>query len=172
MAETDFAACRATADTIINKTWDNSLTFDRVLTLALEYNRVCFTLERVENAFLILMVAFEALFKRDETENGSKASWRIGRLLGQNKKECQEVKQAFFDDTVFAYSKIRNKIAHGNPSLNLSDVEAHYPGLHGYLRQAIIALLAWRPGTIDATKNYYDEVDRQVEARFRMLPPT
>jgi hypothetical protein len=57
-----------------------------VLSLAIEYHRVCFTLEHVEHAFLILMVAFEALFKKDETEKASKAAGRIGRLLGKSKK--------------------------------------------------------------------------------------
>ena len=54
----DFAACRTTGDILRSKTWGNN-TFDNVVGLAKEYHRVALTLERVDHAFLILMVAYE-----------------------------------------------------------------------------------------------------------------
>ena len=61
---------------------DDNATSDKVLRLAMEYHRLSFTLERVEHAFLILMVAFEAMFKKEGRSNASRAAQRIGRLLG------------------------------------------------------------------------------------------
>jgi hypothetical protein len=172
LRQEDFASCQGTIETLINKIWNNHLTFDSVLSLAMEYDRVCFTLEHVEHAFLIQMVAFEALFKKNANKNGSKAAKRIGRLLGTSKKECQEIQRAFFDDPVYAYFKIRNQIAHGDPSLNISDVQAHYPGLRNIVKRAVIELLALPPGAVDHVKNYYDEITRLVDGRFKTLPDT
>jgi hypothetical protein len=170
LRQAEFAPCQATIDSLVSKTWNNQLTFDSVLSLAMEYDRVCFTLEHVEHAFLILMTAFEALFKKDATEKASKAAVRIGRLLGKSKRGCKDIQGAFFDDPR-AYSKIRNQVAHGDPGLNVSNVQALYPGLHGYVKQAMIELLAMPAGTLDTTKNYYDEITRLVDARFNSLPP-
>jgi hypothetical protein len=40
------------------------------------------------------------------------------------------------------------------------------------VKQAIIELLALSAGTVDDTKNYYDEISRLVDGRFHGLPPT
>ena len=94
----------------------------------------------------------------------------VGRTL--TKKECQGIQRAFCDDPTNAYCKIRNQIAHGDPNLKISDVQVHYAGLHGHVKQAIIELLALSAGTVDDTKNYYDEISRLVDGRFHGLPPT
>jgi hypothetical protein len=164
----DFAACRATGDTLRSKAWGGT-TFDKVVGLAKEYHRLSFTLEKVEHAFLILMVAYEAMFLRDGTENASKPAQRIGRLLGATKKDCQGIQRDFNDDPD-SFSKIRNQIAHGDPNLNLATVASKYPSLCRHLTAAIVRLLALPPGSLDDTKDYYDEITRLTESRFFSLP--
>ena len=48
----------------------------------MEYHRLAFTLERVEHAFLILMVAFEAMFKKKDEDNASRAARESGGCWG------------------------------------------------------------------------------------------
>jgi hypothetical protein len=164
----DFNACRRTIDVLMRKTWGNT-TFDRVLYLAMEYHRLSFTLERVEHAFLIRMVAYEAIFKK-ENENASKPAQRIGRLLGAaTKKDCKAIQREFNDDPD-SFSKIRNQIAHGDPNLNLATVASKYPSLYRHVTAAIVTLLNLPPGSLDGTKDYYDEISRLTESRFLGLP--
>lgn len=166
----DFAACRATADILRSKAW-SSTTFDKVVSMAKEYHRLAFTLEKVEHAFLILMVAYEAMFKRDGTENSSKPAQRIARLLGAaTKKDCQAIQREFNDDPE-SFAKIRNQIAHGDPNLNSGTVASKYPSLHGHVTATITRLLNLPPGTLDESKDYYDEIIRITDARFHALPP-
>jgi len=168
---TDFAACRTTIDTLRNKVWGTT-TLDSVLSLATEYHRLSFTLERVEHAFLILMVAFEAMFKRDHKENACKAAQRIGRLLGATtKNDCMAIQKEFNDDPD-SFSKVRNQIAHGDPNLNLTSVTSKYPRLYFHVTQAIVKLLSLPSGTIDDTKDYYDEINSLAENRFHSLSKT
>jgi hypothetical protein len=130
----DFAACQRTITTLLGKTWSDTVTFDKVLGLALEYHRLSFTLEQVAHAFLILMVAFEALFKKDD--NVSKAAKWIGRAVSGTKKGCKDIQKAFNTDPV-SFRTIRNQIAHGDTSLNVATVRANYPDLYRYLTAAI-----------------------------------
>lgn len=164
-----FDACRNTIDVLMRKTW-GSATFDKVLLLAMEYHRLSFTLERVEHAFLILMVAFEAMFKKETEDNASKAAQRIARLLGATKRGCQGIQKEFNDDPVDSFCKIRNRIAHGDPNLNLATVESKYPSLYRHVTAAIVALLNLPPGSLDDKKDYYDEISRLTERRFLGLP--
>jgi hypothetical protein len=164
-----FDACRNTIDVLMRKTW-GSATFDKVLLLAMEYHRLSFTLERVEHAFLILMVAFEAMFKRETEDNASKAAQRIARLLGATKRGCQGIQKEFNDDPVDSFCKIRNRIAHGDPNLNLATVESKYPSLYRHVTAAIVALLNFPSGSLDDTKGYYDEISRLTQSRFLGLP--
>jgi hypothetical protein len=165
----DFAACRTTGDILRSKTWGNN-TFDNVVGLAKEYHRVALTLERVDHAFLILMVAIEAMFKKKDEDNASRAAQRIGRLLGATKAECMSIHKEFFDNKGDWFSKIRNDIAHGDTSLSLTTVAGKYPSLFRHLTTAIITLLNLPSGSIDDTKDYYDEISRLTEARFFGLP--
>lgn len=168
----DFDAVRATADLLMRKVWNDKTTFDKVVRLAMEYHRLAFTLERVEHAFLILMVAFEALFKKDDEGNASRAAQRIGKLLGASKSACQAIQREVFDDPVDSFCRLRNRIAHGDPNLDVMVVANKYLSLYRHLTAAVVSLLHLPGGTIDGTKDYYDEVSRYAEARFMSLPST
>ncbi len=170
LRSSDFDVCRATIGTLLRKTWNDKITFDKVLRLAMDYHRLAFTLERVEHAFLTLMVAYEALFKRDGTENAAAPAKRIGRLLGAaNKKDCMTIQKEFNDDPV-SLSKIRNQIAHGDSNLNLATVASKYPSLYRHITAGIVALLCLPSTELDCTKDYYDEISRYTNDRFKGLP--
>lgn len=170
LRQSDFAACRQLFQLLLVRDWNDGTAFSNILNLAREYHRLAFTLENVAHAFLILMVIFEALFKRDETEkNASKAAQRISRLLGSTKTACMDIQTEFNDDPVNSFCKIRNRIAHGHPSLSVPIVTAKYPSLYRYVTQAILTLMFLPAGTIDHKKDYYDEIERTVQDRFNGL---
>jgi hypothetical protein len=166
----EFDACRSTIDRLLTKTCNESSTFDKVLRLAMEYHRLAFTLERVEHAFLILMVAFEAMFKMRDEANASGAAQRIGRLLGTTKAECMRIQKEFCGNRGDCFSKIRNEIAHGDTGLSLATVASKYPSLYRHVTAAIVKLLNLPHGSVDETKDFYDEISRLAEARFFKLP--
>lgn len=81
-----FDECRRLFDVLLNNSWGSWAAFTNILTLAREYHRLTFTLENPAHAFLILMVIFEALFKKEHERNADLASRRIGKLLGSTQQ--------------------------------------------------------------------------------------
>ncbi|MCP4273609.1 MAG: hypothetical protein GY781_16905 [Gammaproteobacteria bacterium] len=160
--------CRKTFHKLLEKEWDDTDTFDKVLQLALEYHRTSFTLENIDHAFLVLMVLFEALFKKESEGNAGRAAGRIAKLLALVKGDKGQIKQEFFDHPTDAFSKIRNKIAHGNPDLDYIMVKEKYLELYNYITKAIIDLLNLQNGIIGM--DYYNDLNSYVETRFSSLP--
>jgi len=166
----DVFSCQQTLDALLLRHGSDKTTFDKVLSLALDYHWHSFTLERVAHAFLILMVVFEALFKKESDGDVGKAAQRVARLLGASKQECREIQKEFNDDPVDSFCKIRNQIAHGNTKLDHATVASKYPQLHRHITAAIVYLLNLPTGSVDDAKGYYEEVNRIAEARFQALP--
>lgn len=160
--------CRNTYHKILEKEWDSTDTFDKVLQLALEYHRTSLTLENIEHAFLVLMVVFEALFKKKTERSADRAADRIAKLLASVKDDSRRIRGDFFDHQTDAFSKIRNKIAHGSPDIDYAVVKDSFPKLYCYITNAIIALLNLPNGTIGA--EYYNDLNTYVENRFSALP--
>lgn len=162
-----YQACRNTFEALVNRQWNDTETSDKLVSLALEYHRTAFTLQNVEHAFLILMVIFEALFKKDSERSASQAAGRIAKLLSEVKADRKPIQRDFNDAPTDAFSKIRNKIAHGNPTLDTQIVKSKYPDLYSYVTKAIVCLIDLPAGTIGS--NYYDDVTAYIESRFLSL---
>jgi hypothetical protein len=147
--------------------WSAKITLDNVLQLAKEYHRTSFNLEHVTHAFLILMIVFEALFKKDENAAG-RAAASIGRLLGDTQKACSAIAREF-DNAPDSFREIRNRIAHGDSNLDVEVVSHKYPALYRYVTDALVHLLALATGKVDCTKDYYDEISRIADDRYASL---
>lgn len=160
--------CKKTFQILLNKEWDYTRTSDKVIKLALDYYRISFNLERVEQAFLILIVSFEALFKKNQTEVNSKPADRIGKLLSTVQKGKKKISKDFFG-TGKCLSKIGNSIRHGDPTLDETLVEKEYPNLYRYITAAIIELLKIPDEILG--ENYYEELDEYLEERYSKLEP-
>ena len=116
------------------------------------------------------MVAFEATFKTDATENASQPAVRIGRLLGAaTQKDCSAIRKEFNDDSN-SFSKMRNDIAHGDPGLNLATVASKYPSSYRHVTAAIVNLLNLPSGAFDSTTDYYRALSRYTKGRCDGLP--
>jgi hypothetical protein len=170
--DSEFENCLTTFDILVNKKWDNNIVFDRILSFALRYHQIIFNLEAVEHAFLILMVIFESLFKDDSENNASNAANRISRLLSIKKNDYNKIRDDFNDNdrSTDPFCHIRNKIVHGDPTLDTKTIKSKYPALYQYITKAIIKLISLPDGTIDHTKNYYEEINNFVDEQFSALP--
>lgn len=169
LLDSEFEPCRHTFDVLLRKVWEDEFTLDRLLRLALEYHKATFNLSAVEHSFLILMVVFEALFKKKQESNTSQAAIRVAKLLSDVQNEKLAIQKDFFDSDPQSFCNIRNDIVHGNPDLNLQVVRSRYPLLYQYITKAIVRLLVIQNGAIDHTKDYYDEISKFVNGRFATL---
>lgn len=172
LPDSQFESCRSTFDALIKKNWDYSRIYDQVLRLALAYHETAFDLRRVEHSFLILMIVFEALFKREKETSAKKASTRISQLISTTQAEQKRIEKEFYGENDHStLCRIRNKIAHGNPSVDEETIAYRYPDLYRYITNAMIRLLSIQDGTLDQTKDYYAEISRYCKDYFRTLPP-
>lgn len=170
LPDSEFASCRATFDSLVAKQWNDSITFDKVLQLALAYHRIAFNLEAVQHSFLILMIVFEALFKKESDPNAGRAAKRISKLVSTAQSDRKAIQSEFFSNNPDAFCRLRNRIAHGDPALDSDDVKSRYPALYHYITKAIIELISIPDGELDDTKDYYEEVSRFIDNRFNGLP--
>ncbi|MBW4544087.1 MAG: hypothetical protein KME25_06550 [Symplocastrum torsivum CPER-KK1] len=158
---------KLTFQRLLYKEWDEANTFDKLLKLALEYHRLSFTLERVDHAFLILMVVFEALFKKEDENNINNAATRIAQFMATVQKDMKPIRKAFLSRPVTSFLTIRNGIAHGDPTLDKVIVEAQYLELYRYITEAIIKLIKIPDNAIGT--NYYDDLEKHINEEFFKL---
>lgn len=117
------------------------------------------------HAYIVLMIAFESLFKRTEERNLTKASVRIGKLLCDKKTNRSRKiisNQITNDDD--GLSKIRNLVAHGSPSFNNNDIISAIHRLLPLLQESIINIMKIHdlsPSEIGDGK-YYDWLDEKI----------
>lgn len=165
----EFDACRSTFHTLISRHWANA-TFARLVGLALEYHRVAFQLEVVEHSFLLLMIVFEALFKKKGRRGQSKASDLISKLLSVKKSDRAPINTAFCGREADTFYRLRNSIAHGDPRYPRDTVKFKYRELYRYVTRALIELISIPDAELARDSNYYDELSRVLNDRFKGLP--
>lgn len=119
--------------------------------------------------FLFLMIAFEALFKRNEEEYVSKARQRFCKLLADKKSEYLKLSDFMSEDPrIKGCCYLRNALVHGNE--NSSSVNSRiFWELKYYIRVAILRVFtAMKESKIDRV-DYYDSLERYIEERFSKL---
>ena len=165
-----FVDCIQSFETLLNKRWDDSITVDRILKLALAYHETTFHLLEVEHSFLLLMVIFDALFKRPKESTAGKASSRISELLSSKKSDRKAILKQFFGEDTHTFYKLRNQIVHGDPNLDIDVIKSKYPLLYQYITGAIVRVLEISRNEIDPTADYYDEISGYIDRYFTRLP--
>lgn len=161
-----YERCRETA-AVLMQPWDDTITLERVLQMAMSYHDVTFTFLEPKHSFLLLMIIFEALFKGPEEDTPIAVS-RLSQLLAQDRTERRLIDRRFRNGAS-SYTKIRDSIAHGDVSLESAAVKECYPGLYNYVTKAITQLLLMRNGVFDPNQDYYDEISRISKGRFANL---
>ncbi|MGA9351384.1 MAG: hypothetical protein WBW48_21610 [Anaerolineae bacterium] len=170
LPDSEFDSCRSVFDVLLNKQWNDNVALDKLLRLALRYHKLTFNLHSAEHRFLLLMIVCDALFKKESERNASQAARRISRLLSTTQSDQKRIQREFFGNAPNTFYRLRNAVAHGDPDLDREVVRSKYWTLYHYVTRAIRKLVLIPDGEIDHRKNYYDEVSRQIDARFQRLP--
>jgi len=108
----------------------------RLLSLCLKNYYFSFTTEDPKISFLMLMIICDCLFK-EESETASNASGRISKVLAKSRKDIGVYNKLFYSNADSFY-KIRNLIAHGEPSLRIDLVNEKLVAIHPFIQQLII----------------------------------
>ena len=136
--EADFTSCQSIFESLLNEKQNSDEDSDKLLELAMSYHQVVFKLEKVQHSFLILMIIFESMFKKGREKNIANASRRIGQVLGNTSQERKSIEKEFNGSIANTFGKLRNKIAHGDSSLDIQVVKDKYPKLYAHVTRAII----------------------------------
>jgi hypothetical protein len=140
----------------------------KIVTLAMEYYYLSSTMTETRTIFLHLMIAFEALFKREDEDSASAASARLARLLAESKSQYNEIRRFMWHTKEEpGCCQLRNEIVHGHSSSLKSET---YWKLRGLLRTAILrVMLLVLTGEI-GENSYYESISHFVNHRFDKLP--
>lgn len=128
---------------------------NHVLDLALEYHRVAFNLEHTTHAFLILMMAFEALFKADERSNAGRAASLLAKLIASTGEEEAQIVGDFTGQLPDGLIKIRNGVAHGDPEITRDMARERYPVLYRYVTRALTEIVVMPKRIVDDSQGYH-----------------
>lgn len=166
----EFDNCKKSFEILIRKKYKRNKTFNNILKIALNYHRIIFQLWCSPTQFLLLMIIFEALFKKGGDSKISDPAEILAKLIEKDKTKQRKIITNFYNkkrkkkkngkntkDTS-SFRGIRNIIAHGDPALSDKRVMARYRLLYEYIRKAIIEVLHISDEEIGAKDDYYDKI--------------
>lgn len=157
----------ATFNALLDKSWGDSQ-FGRVLDLALDALSGSLRTLRQNHSFALLAMTFEILFTKCENDfsGGSK---RLARLTGKTISEVALLHQFLDGGDASSVRKMRNRVIHGNESIDNDKLKSVRIKFAGILAQATIFLVQ-HFATTALAGNYYDELEKLAEHRFSGLP--
>lgn len=158
LKEDDYINCKNTFDILLRNNLKDTH-FYKIINLALSYHMTTFNLQTIEHSFLILMIIFESLFKKDSDETLDNSADRISKLITELGKSPRIIKNEFYGNSNETFCNIRNDIAHGHNQLDKELIKAKYQILYKYITTAIIKLLIIYESDINDSKDFYDELD-------------
>ena len=159
--ETVFKAC-------LENKWE-ATQFGNVLENALEMISGSLRTLRPTQSLILLAVAFESLFAKDE-DDWAGASRRVARLVGRSKGEVTDLFR-FLNDGPTCVRKLRNNLVHGELGIDgnlISDSRERFAPI---VAEATIALIC-ECLTSGNFSDYYVEMQALADARFDALPNT
>ena len=160
----EYENCKQTFD-ILLRNHNKNTSFDNIINLAISYHKTSFSLELKEHSYLMLMVIFESLFKKDSRESAKKAADRISKIISNEPKQQLSIKEEFYKkEEKDRFCDIRNDIAHGDPSLNHDDLDSKYPILYKYITKSMIKLISISDSEVDKSNDYYDELIKYINS--------
>lgn len=127
---------------------------NHVLDLALEYHRVAFNLEHTTHAFLILMMAFEALFKARERSSAPAAASRLAKLIASTAQQEAQIVADFTGGLPGGLIKIRNGVAHDDPKITRDMARERYPVLYRHVTRALTEIVVMPKRIVGDPQDY------------------
>jgi hypothetical protein len=166
---TEFDSCRKSLQILLSDSWIKETQYRRVLKLAMSYHWYSLRVEQWEHAYMMLAIAFEAMFKTP-SEDATKALWRFRCILSKSKNEHSKLNVLLNEGTSLSYSKIRNAIAHGDVTYDYSVIGEPFKIFYEHVRRSIITLLHLDDSTVTESTDYYDKLNSYLKDRFAKLP--
>lgn len=164
-----FEKCKKTFSDLLIKRELPKSTYKHFLFLALRYHQTTFNLEDFSHKFLILMIIFESLFKK-EREKAGQAAKRISKFISKVQNNEEQIYNNFYKRDPESFCNIRNQIAHGDPNLDIELIKSRYPLLYKYITKAIIKYAGIPSGAINKDEDYYNEIDNYIKSYYDSLP--
>lgn len=93
---------------------------------------------------------------------------RISMLVSKTQSEHETIQHEFFGSANDAFYRLRNKIAHGDPNLDLAVIEAKYWSLYHYITAAIRNMLSL-PTPGENVADYHEAITQLIRDRFANL---
>jgi len=167
LKQEEFENCKTTFLSFLNNR--SSKTARRNITnLAYSYHRTSFNMVLIPHKFLIFMVIFESLFKKENERNLNQASIRISKLLSTLKSDQKTIKKEFYDNPD-PFRRLRNQIVHGDPNLDEKIVQEKFPKLYKYITEALIKIIQIPREKIDDNKDYNEEIEKYIDNYYTLL---
>lgn len=156
-----------TFQALLTQPWEDSQ-FERILDLALDTLSGSLRTLKPAHSFALLAMTFEILFTKSENDfsGGSK---RLARLTGNTKGEVTSLQRFLDSGEENCVRKLRNRVIHGNESIDYSELKPIRHKFSGLLAQAMIFLIQYF-ATHVATGNYYERIENVANDRFTYLP--
>lgn len=175
LEDADIEPCKKTFDILFSgskfegspifevvKIYKSNKTFNNVLKIALEYHETIFQLWFIEHRFLLLMIIFEALFKKEDEKYISDAADTFAKLVEPDGVKQKLIIKDFWNEIdkkdIKSFSVLRNMIAHGDPNFDVKRLDERYRLLYKYVTQGIIKVLHIPNEQIGVDDNYYDKL--------------
>ncbi|TLP39151.1 HEPN domain-containing protein [Arcobacter arenosus] len=132
--------------------------YSRIIKQSIDYLQLAKTFLNSEQVFVTLMIAIEAMFKKEQDKKLATYIKWIGKLL-QKENNRGKIHKAVDD-----FIPLRNNIVHGDEFLDKNEMDKKVLELYEYVRQCILAIME-----INSKKelvNYYDDLFKEVEKEY------
>ena len=114
------------------------------------------------------MIIFESFFKRPEERNASQAALRISKFISDKPSDQDIIYNNFFGDDSDSFCRIRNKIAHGDLSLDDETIRMRYPLLYGYITKTLIKFISVQR-EFNPKNEFHEEFEKIIKTNFNSL---
>lgn len=165
--ESEFDNCSKTLQVLLSDDWRRDTQYRRVLKLALMYYLDSLKVERGEVAYMMLAIAFEAMFKA-KNEKHPIAIKRLSLLLGESVKHSKQIVRSL-EKGITKYSTFRDAIAHGDTAYDENSVGNAYKMFYPLVRKSIIALIQINNESITEVADpaaYYTNLNSYLQGKF------
>uniref|UniRef100_UPI004048B18F hypothetical protein n=1 Tax=Aliarcobacter sp. TaxID=2321116 RepID=UPI004048B18F len=144
--------------------------YSKIMILSIDYLNFSRRIEKIEQAFLILMITIESMFKESENEQLYKKMSSLAKLISNSEVEYEEIiykfKQKNQEQNKNEYFiGIRNSIAHGKEFLQGGEMKAKVLELYKYIRRCIIEILDMNDKF--TLENYYEDLFKNIEVQWK-----
>ncbi|PUE65227.1 hypothetical protein [Arcobacter lacus] len=144
--------------------------YSKIMILSMDYLKFSKRIEKIEQAFLILMITVEAMFKENKIAKSHERVKYLAKLLSNDEIEFNKILYKFKQknkeqDEKEYFIGIRNSIVHGKEFLERDEMKTKVLELYKYIRRCIIEILDINDRF--NLENYYEDLFKNIEVQWK-----